>query len=84
MAGLTVTLNTAAQTLLNTQMEIQTSSNNISNASNTGYSRQTAVQTDNPAILDPFGWLGTGASITQITQMRDQFLEQQLMNAMTE
>jgi flagellar hook-associated protein 1 len=81
MAGLTVTLNTAAQTLFNTQIEISTSSNNISNASNTGYSRETAVQTDNPAIWTSSGWLGTGASVTQITQMRDQFIEQQLMNA---
>ncbi len=29
------------------------------------------------------GWLGTGASITTVTQARDNFVEQQLMNAMT-
>ena len=84
MGGLTLTLNTAKQTLLNTQLEIQTASNNISNASTTGYSVETAVQTENPAIPTTFGWLGTGATVTQITQARDNFLEQQLMNATTE
>ncbi len=83
MAGLSVTLNIASQTLQNTQTEIQTSSNNISNASTTGYATETAVQTDNPSILTASGWLGTGASVTQITQARDQFLEQQLMNSMS-
>ncbi len=81
MAGLTVSLYTASQTLQNTQIEIQTASNNISNASTTGYATETAVQTDTPSILTSSGWLGTGATITQITQARDQFLEQQLMNA---
>jgi flagellar hook-associated protein FlgK len=84
MAGLTLTLNTAGQTLQNTQTEIATSSNNISNASSTGYSRQTAVQTDNPAILTASGWLGTGANVSQITQARDRFLEQKLMDSTTQ
>ena len=84
MAGLTLTLNIAAQTLQNTQLEIQTASNNISNASTTGYATETAVQTENPSIHTTSGWLGTGATISQITQARDQFLEQQLMNAMSD
>ncbi|MGO9021930.1 MAG: flagellar hook-associated protein FlgK [Syntrophobacteraceae bacterium] len=81
MGGLTVTLYTALQTLENTQTEIQTASNNISNASTAGYATETAVQTENPAVLTSSGWLGNGATISQITQSRDQFLEQQLMNA---
>src|SRR5208283_3281052 len=84
MAGLNVTLDIGLQTLQNTQTEIQTASNNISNASTAGYATETAVQTANPAILTPSGWLGTGATISQITQARDQFLEQQLMNAMSD
>jgi flagellar hook-associated protein FlgK len=84
MAGLTVTLYTALQTLQNTQTEIQTCSNNISNAATTGYSEETAVQTENPAVLTTSGWLGTGATVSQITSARNQFLEQQLMNAMSD
>jgi len=84
MAGLNVTLDIGLQTLQNTQTEIETASNNISNASTAGYATETAVQTANPAILTPSGWLGTGATISQITQARNQFLEQQLMNAMSD
>ena len=84
MAGLSVSLYTALQTLQNTQTEIQTASNNISNAATTGYSEETAVQTENPAVLTTSGWLGTGATISQITSARNQFLEQQLMSAMSD
>lgn len=83
MAGLNFTLNIASQTLSNTQLAIQTSSNNISNASTTGYARETAVQVENAGLLTSSGWLGTGASISTISQTRDNFLEQQLMNATT-
>jgi len=81
MAGLVLSLDTAEQSLLNTQTELQVSSNNISNASNTWYAREVADQTDNPDIQTLHGWLGTGASISQITQIRNQYLEGQLMNA---
>jgi flagellar hook-associated protein 1 FlgK len=84
MAGLTVTLYTALQTLENTQTELQTASNNISNAATTGYSEETAVQTSNPAVHTTSGWLGTGATVSQITSARNQFLEQRLMNSMTD
>ncbi|MGD0397797.1 MAG: flagellar hook-associated protein FlgK [Syntrophobacteraceae bacterium] len=84
MAGLSVTLNTALQTLQNTQAEIQVASNNISNATTPGYAVETAVQTENAAVQTGSYWLGTGATITQVTQARDTFLEQQLMNAMSD
>ncbi|MDR3570023.1 MAG: flagellar hook-associated protein FlgK [Syntrophobacteraceae bacterium] len=81
MASLAVTLNTAEQTLMNTQTELATSSNNISNASTAGYARQTAVQTENRQVLTTNGWMGSGASISTISQARDDYLEQQFMNA---
>ncbi|MDR3557625.1 MAG: flagellar hook-associated protein FlgK [Syntrophobacteraceae bacterium] len=81
MASLALVLNTAEQTLMNTQTELATASNNISNANTTGYARQTAVQVENPAISTLHGWMGAGASIKTITQTRDNYLEQQLMNA---
>lgn len=81
MASLALVLNTAQQTLMNTQAELATASNNISNANTTGYARQTAVQVENPAIPTFHGWLGAGASVKTITQTRDNYLEQQLMNA---
>ncbi len=83
MASLALTLNTAEQTLINTQTELATSSNNISNANTPGYARQTAVQVENPEIPTTYGWAGAGASIQTISQTRDDFLEQQLMSATT-
>jgi flagellar hook-associated protein 1 FlgK len=79
--GLGLTLDTAEQTLLNTQTELQVSSNNISNASNTWYALEVADQTDNPDVQTISGWIGAGASVTQITQVRNQYIEGQLMNA---
>ncbi|MGO8942935.1 MAG: flagellar hook-associated protein FlgK [Syntrophobacteraceae bacterium] len=84
MAGLSVTLNTALQTLMNTQTEIQVASNNISNATTPGYAVETAVQTETAPSLTGAVWLGNGATITQVTQARDTFLEQQLMNVMSD
>ncbi|MHC1725556.1 MAG: flagellar hook-associated protein FlgK [Syntrophobacteraceae bacterium] len=84
MAGLTLTLETAKQTLLNTQVQIQTASHNIANAESTTYSRQKAVIATNYATRVEGGWVGTGAHITQITQMRDQFLEMRLRDSISD
>jgi flagellar hook-associated protein 1 FlgK len=81
MASLALVLNTAEQTLMNTQTELATASNNISNANTPGYARQKAVQVENPAIPNLNVWIGAGASVKTITQTRDNYLEQQLMNA---
>lgn len=81
MAGLTLTLETGKSTLLNTQVQIQTASHNIANADNTAYARQQVALTANAAYLTMGAYIGTGASVSQITQLRDQFLEQRLMNA---
>lgn len=84
MPGLTMTLETSKQTLLNTQIQIQTSSHNISNAASKGYARQKALVESNSAVYTPAGWLGTGASVTQVVEMRDQFIEQRLRNAISD
>lgn len=81
MGGLSLTLEIAKKTLLNTQVEINTTTHNISNADTEGYSRQTAVQTANHATRTNGGWLGNGANVTSIVQSRDRFIEAQLMDA---
>ena len=73
MAGLALTLNIAEQSLLNSQTELATSSNNISNANTPGYAVETAEQKENPATWTTSGWMGAGASITTVTQARDNF-----------
>jgi flagellar hook-associated protein 1 len=84
MAGLTGVMETAKSTLFNTQIEIQTASNNIANAQNKAYARQTAVQTSNPCIQTRPGWLSNGATVTSIIQTRDRFLEQRLLSAISD
>ena len=79
MGGLTTTLETAKKTILNSQTQIHTASHNIANAENPAYTRQKAVvQTSIPQSA-PFGWLGTGATVQKITQMRDEFVEKKLL-----
>ena len=84
MAGLTVTLEIAKNTLLNTQAQIQTASNNISNAGSKTYARQKATIVDNPSTQAGCGWLGNGANVSSITQERDRFVEQRLFSALSD
>jgi len=81
MAGLTSTLEIARRTLLNEQILIQTASHNIANAENKTYARQKVTLTTNAPERVPSGWMGTGASIDRIVQVRDQYIERQLMTS---
>lgn len=81
MPGLSITLETARNTLLNTQVEIQTASQNISNAENTSYARQKVILGSNPAIFTGAGWVGMGASVQNIIQTRDQFIDKRLLQS---
>lgn len=83
MPGLSLTLETAKSTLLNTQVQIQVNSHNIANAENKSYARQKAILGTSPANLTHAGWIGTGATIETIVQMRDAYIEQKLMNSMS-
>ncbi|MCE5334547.1 MAG: flagellar hook-associated protein FlgK [Desulfobacteraceae bacterium] len=81
MAGLIGTLETAKNTILNTQLQIQTSSHNIANAESTTYARQKAVVTSNAALYTSSGWLGSGASVSVITQVRDEYIDKRVVTA---
>lgn len=81
MAGLSLTLETAKGTLANTQLFIQTASNNISNASDTSYARQVVSTTENSTIRIGRLLLGTGASVSSIEQVRDAYIDKSLLGA---
>ena len=57
--------------------------NNVANANTPGYSRQIANLVANPSVssLGAAG-VGTGVSLSEITQARDQFVERQMPNAL--
>lgn len=81
MAGLTLTLETAKHTLGNTQLYIQTVSNNIANASDASYARQVVNTTENSTVKIGNCLLGTGASVASITQVRDAYIDKSLLGA---
>ncbi len=78
MGNLMHTLETAKNTLLNTQVSIQTTSHNIANAENPNYARQKAVVQTSGAYRARPGWIGMGARVEQVVQLRDHFIEQRL------
>jgi flagellar hook-associated protein 1 len=78
-------LQTALSGLEAAQAELDTTGQNISNESTPGYSRQEVVTQASasltlPAVSAPTGTgaqLGTGTTITDITRVRDQYLDAQ-------
>lgn len=81
MSSLTISLEVARSTLLNTQVQMGTVSQNIANADNPAYARQKALLATNPALKTAAGYLGMGARVDQIIQQRDQYLERSLMRS---
>ncbi len=84
MSNLTITLEIAKNSLLNTQIQMATVSNNIANVENTAYARQRAILTTNAPREIAAGFLGMGARVDQIVQQRDQFIERSLMTSISE
>lgn len=85
MSGLFGTLNIGKSGLFSNQKVINTISHNIANANTEGYSRQRAeLQTtrpySNPSLnsSSEAGQVGTGVEVSQITRIRDTFLDYQV------
>ena len=83
MSSLTVALEIAKNTLLNTQVQMGTASHNIANADNKAYARQKALLATNRPIETAAGFLGMGARVDQIIQQRDQFIERSLLGSIS-
>lgn len=81
MAGINSALEIAKNTLLDTQLLIQTASHNIANADNKAYARQKVVMATNHPEKGRGLFLGRGARVESIVQYRDQYLEQRLRNS---
>lgn len=91
MAGLLDTFTISKRGLNVQQSNINTSSHNIANANTVGFSRQRSViQTTRPfggaSRFDTctVGQVGTGAQVTAIQRVRDQFLDYQVRSKTTE
>lgn len=84
MAGLISTLEISRNTLLNQQLMIQTASHNVANAANPYYAKQRVQTVTNPPSRIAAGWIGNGAQASQITQVRDQYIESQLLGSVSQ
>ena len=85
MSGYFSTLNTALKALQVQKKSLDVTGHNIANANTEGYSRQRAVQSSTApyhtvgmGTPTGAGQVGTGVEITEITRMRDQFLDAQI------
>ena len=70
-------LGTARSGLYASQLALQTTSNNVSNAGTPGYSRQRVDQVESLPEILPVGQLGTGVRVDSITRLRDLFADTQ-------
>jgi flagellar hook-associated protein 1 len=65
------------------QLALTTTSNNISNASTEGYSRQRVVQASNASVMTGSGAVGEGTHVVTIERLYSQTLTTQVLNAQT-
>jgi flagellar hook-associated protein 1 len=78
MSGLFGSLSIALSGLSVSQQQLETSSNNVANASTPGYSRERAVTAPGaPVVIGPLS-IGTGVVLQKIQSLRDPILEIQL------
>ena len=68
-------LSSARTAIATTQAAMQTVSHNIANAQTEGYSRQRVELASAWPLILPFGSLGVGVEITDVTRMRDSLLD---------
>ncbi len=76
-------LNISISGLNAAQNGLLTTSHNIANASTPGYNRQTIVQGTNIPQFTGSGYIGNGASVTNIKRVYDAFLSGQVLTAQT-
>ena len=81
MSTLFGVLSAARSGLYASQLALQTTSNNVSNAGTTGYSRQRVDQVESLPETLPVGQLGTGVQVDSITRLRDLFADTQFRQA---
>ncbi|MFW2572313.1 flagellar hook-associated protein FlgK [Legionella sp. 29fVS95] len=80
MAGI---LGIASSSLNAFQRALEVTGNNIANANNSGYSRQTIHFTPTPAQRYAGSFIGTGVAVSNIKRNNDQFATQQLRDTLT-
>ncbi|HEY4306816.1 MAG TPA: flagellar hook-associated protein FlgK [Gemmatimonadaceae bacterium] len=70
-------LNSARSGMAAQQLAVQIASQNIANADTTGYSRQRVELATSISTAFPYGTIGTGVTVTDISRARDSMLDAQ-------
>ncbi|KAB2969166.1 flagellar hook-associated protein FlgK [Zoogloea sp.] len=65
------------------QAGLVVTSHNISNAGTAGYSRQSTVQSTNPALFTGAGFFGEGTKVDTVKRAYDSYLTNQVLSAQT-
>ena len=78
MAGL---LNIGLTGLNAAQLQLNTTSHNITNAATPGYSRQQVLQSTNEPIFTGVGFFGQGTRIDNVKRQYSEFLQNNMMSA---
>ncbi|MFH2050383.1 MAG: flagellar hook-associated protein FlgK [bacterium] len=78
MAGLFQGLEAGKSALLAHQLYLQTIGNNIANVNTPGYTRQRVNISQNYTVATSVGYIGSGVKVTDIIQIKDLFLGEQL------
>ena len=80
MTSLLSILNTGAQALDASQLELDVTSQNISNANVAGYSREVVNESPGSQEDGTLGQIGTGVDTTGIERLRDTFVDAQIQD----
>ncbi len=90
MASTFFGLETGVRGLLTHQQALETTGQNMSNASTPGYSRQRVEITATEPFTEPAftrlkvaGQMGTGSQVTEVKRIRDQIIDQQIQKQTT-
>ncbi|MFH0919271.1 MAG: flagellar hook-associated protein FlgK [Fibrobacterota bacterium] len=84
MSGLLSTMSIGVRGLSASQLALNITSQNISNANTEGYSRKRLNQVSDFRRDPQFGQMGFGVEVTSITRIRDFFIDRQINRQTTE
>jgi flagellar hook-associated protein 1 len=80
MASLFDAISLAKRSLIAQQWAMQTTGHNIANVNTPGYTRQRADLTSSqPALETANGMLGMGVDVSEITRLRNRYIDQQVL-----
>ncbi|HSR50125.1 MAG TPA: flagellar hook-associated protein FlgK [Acidobacteriota bacterium] len=79
MSGLFSVIRNNLRSLSNFQAALAVINDNVANVNTPGYTRKRVILTSTEPVTRSFGQIGTGAEISRVEGVRDQFIERRLI-----